>query len=243
MLYFTTHNYFLFTRKEFWFYNGEKIPEGTYNTFSATKRIYSPEIHYLQKYTTSIIDLSKTKEELFNAIHPRIRRYIRAAEKQDFQITIKRYPTETDCDFVFHSFNQFAKSKKIAPLNKKWLKAVIRTGNICFTEVNKGSTNINTHVYIFDDTRTIFTHVFYNSLITNERIRSDANQYLLWNDLLYFSEMGLKYYDFGGINLEKLPGISQFKLKFGGTIEEYYRYIKTPYLIYLIVKLYKWIFK
>ena len=232
MLDITTHKYFVFTRKEFWFYNGEKVTEGTYNVFSAAKKINEPNIHFLTKYTTAIIDLTKPSEELFESIQPRIRRYIRAAEKQELECIQIQRPSSLDCDEVIRSFNVFAKSKKIPSLNKKWLSALIKTGNVCFTKVNANSTNIITHVYVFDNDRTIFTHTYHNPAILNERLRSDANQYLLWKDILFFKAIGKVYYDFGGVNIEKLPGISQFKLKFGGNIEEYYRYIKTSFIFF-----------
>src|ERR1700748_2545590 len=109
MLDLTTHNYSVFTRKEFWFYDGEEIDEGTYNVFSATKKINEPNVHFLTKYTTAIIDLSKSIEDLFEAIHPRIRRYIRAAEKQNLECVQIMNPSFTDCEEVIRLFNVFAK--------------------------------------------------------------------------------------------------------------------------------------
>ena len=46
-------------------------------------------------------------------------------------------------------------------------------------------------------------------------------------------------YDFGGINPEKVPGISQFKLNFGGEVEGKYRFIQTSNLVYFLIRLFK----
>ena len=126
MLQFTTHNYPFLTRNEVWFFNGEEIKNGAYTMFSAAKKVIDLNVLNLQKYTTSIIDLSKSEEELFNAIHPRIRRYIRAAEKQGIKVRQKLEPSFSDCEYALTCFNKFARGKNISALSKKWLDSLIK---------------------------------------------------------------------------------------------------------------------
>src|SRR5258706_12344152 len=96
MLSFTTHHYGFFSRKEIWFYNGEPVAEASYNMFSAAKKVIGPNVIDLQRYMTTVIDLSRTKEELFNSIQERIRRYIRAAEKQGLEVTQSLEPSASE---------------------------------------------------------------------------------------------------------------------------------------------------
>jgi lipid II:glycine glycyltransferase (peptidoglycan interpeptide bridge formation enzyme) len=65
------------------------------------------------------------------------------------------------------------------------------------------------------------------------------NKYLHWKDILLFKQMNLLEYDFGGIDLERVPGISQFKLSFGGRIETVNNYIRIKPFLKPIFKFYK----
>jgi hypothetical protein len=43
-----------------------------------------------------------------------------------------------------------------------------------------------------------------------------ANQYLLWQAIVHLKQSGLRWFDLGGVNEEKTPGISAFKLGLNG---------------------------
>ena len=243
MLEITTHNFLFFTRKEFWFYDGEKITEGTYNTFSAAKKINEGNITYLQKYQTTQIDLSKTEEDLFKAIHPTFRYDIRTAEKQNFKYISFDQPTNNDCKMLIESYNSFARSKNLKSYNRRWITALKKAGKLYFTKILLGNIILITHVYVFDNETILLSNSFHNPEFTNDRIRSEANKLLHWKDVLLFKSRNFKTYDFGGINPEKLPGVSKFKLNFGGEVTERYRYIKTSPLFLKFVTLYKTLIK
>lgn len=239
MLEITTHRFPFFTRKEFWFYEGENINEGTYNMFSVAAKLPEKNACYVQKYQTSVIDLHQGEQDLFQRIHPRYRSYIRAAEKNNLEYAPVTQPTKEDCSRLAATFKTFAKHKTILPIRNSWIKALHQSKNICFTKIRMNETDIITHVYLFDKSNIILTHTFHNLDFKDERVRSDANKLLHWKDILLFKKMNYQQYDFGGINPEKLPGISNFKLNFGGEVKEYYRYIQTTSLLFLISNLYK----
>ncbi len=239
MLAITTHKFLFFSRKEFWFYDGEKINEGSYNVFSVAKKITDTNVQLLQKYSTCIIDLSKKEEGLFLDIQPRYRSYIRSAEKEKFICTHSIKVRGDELKHLCNSFNKFAELKKIKPIRYSWLKSLNHTQNICLTKMKLDQTDIITHIYIFDNDTIILSQTFHNIDFKDERIRSNANKLLHWKDILLFKTMGFKYYDFGGINPEKLPGISKFKINFGGEVKEYYRYIKTPSFFFFLSNIYK----
>jgi len=55
-----------------------------------------------------------------------------------------------------------------------------------------------------------------------------ANQYLLWRAISLLKELGLRWFDLGGINEEHTPGISAFKLGLNGSryelVGEYWKW-------------------
>jgi len=235
----TTHNSFLFTRKEFWFYNGEEIKEGTYNVFSAAKQINEQHVNYFEKYQTTEINLSKTEEELFNAIHPTYRYDIRSSEKHNFQNLYFQNPTDQQCKTLIKSYNAFAKTKGLNSYSRRWVSALQESGNFCFTKILLADTVLATHVYVFDKKNIMLANSFHNPEFQNSRLRSEANKLLHWKDILLFKKNNFCYYDFGGVNHKKLPGVSKFKLNFGGEKRENYRYIKTSFLFFKMINTYK----
>jgi lipid II:glycine glycyltransferase (peptidoglycan interpeptide bridge formation enzyme) len=44
-----------------------------------------------------------------------------------------------------------------------------------------------------------------------------ANQFLLWHTVLWLRRNGIRWFDLGGIDEVRLPGIADFKLGMGGT--------------------------
>ena len=235
MLVFTTHKYLLFTRKEIWFYNGEPLTKGTYSTFSAAKKLYGNNNQRYEKYITSIIDLTKSDEDLFNAIHPTYRYDIRSAEKKNLEHIILQHPNKNDCENLIKSYNLFAREKELAPMNTKYIFALQKTGNLCITKAELNGVEISTHLYIFDKNTISLSNSFNNVNFTDSKIRSEANKWLHWKDLLQFKKTDFKIYDFGGLNPKKLPGVSKFKMSFGGETVENYRFIITsPFIFNLL---------
>jgi len=239
MLIFTTHNYLLFTRQEIWFYNGEPIKEGTYNVFSSAKIISEGNNKFQEKYNTSIIDLLKPEEELFKAIHSTFRYDIRSAEKKNILHKTILITKKEDCNDLIKAYNSFAKSKNMPTINPQHILALQKTGNIYITKVLLNGMEVSTHIYIFDENIISLASSFHNVNFTDDKLRSEANKYLHWKDILLFKSMGFKQYDFGGLNQKKLPGVSKFKINFGGETVENFRFIKTSAFIFYLISIFK----
>ncbi|MBI2966896.1 MAG: hypothetical protein HYY40_03660 [Bacteroidetes bacterium] len=239
MISLTTHKILFFTRKEFWFYDGEKINEGTYNVFSAAKKIYDRHSKYFTKYRTTQIDLFKAESELLKAIHPRLRYDIRLAEKKKMEFVAIADPTETECVEITNHFNLFIKSKPITPMAKRWLLSVRKSGKLFITKIKFNNENVVTHIFIINGNVVLNTQSFINPFFTIDDILKFANKLLHWKDIMYFKEMGFRYYNFGPVS-DQLKGITQFKTNFGGGEEEYYRYIiANPFIFSLVTMLKK----
>jgi lipid II:glycine glycyltransferase (peptidoglycan interpeptide bridge formation enzyme) len=239
MLLFTTHNYFVFTRKEIWFYNGEPVKEGTYNVYAAAKKISNENNKFQEKYKTSVIHLSKLEEELFKAIHATYRYDIRSAEKKNILHKTILNPKKEDCIELVKSYNFFAKSKNMPTMSLRRILALQKTSSIYITKALQDEKEISTHVYIFDENIISLASSFHHIDFTDGKIRSEANKYLHWKDILLFKSIGFQQYDFGGVNEKKHPGISKFKLSFGGEPVENYRFIKTSTFIFYLITILK----
>jgi len=239
MVEFTTHNYLLFSRKEVWFYNGELLRPATYTVFSAAKKVHPSHNRFLEKYHTSAVDLQKKEEDLFGAIHATYRYDIRVAEKQDLRTVTYLNLSKMDCLTLVEEYNQFAREKNLEFMQPEWALAIRGKRNICFTRVFKNHTLIVTHIYIFDEHTISLSSSFHNIHFKEDKLRSEANKFLHWRDMVFFKAMGFKAYDFGGLNLQKLPGVSKFKMNFGGETVENYRFIKASAFVFNLVALIK----
>lgn len=235
----TTHNFLWFKRKEVWFYKGGPVNEEAYTVFSVSSLPCTGNCRFHEKYQTSVIDLSKTETELFNAIHPTYRYDIRAAQKKGLKSSLFPSLTASDCLELIKGYNLFAAEKKIPNINERLLKALQKKGNILFSKVFYENADVATHIYIFDSETISLFSSFHNVNFSDIKIRSEANKLLHWEDITYAKRNEFKKYDWGGVNPAKLPGVSKFKMNFGGETVENFRYIKTSNLIYRIIKLFK----
>lgn len=239
MIEFITHKAPFFSRKEVWFYNGEAPGSAAYMTFSAARKVLEGKNVFLERYQTCIIDLGKSEDELYKGIHPTYRYDIRNAEKQGIEVEFCISPESEACDKLALDYNVFAKKKKLGNLSCRWLRTIAKSGNLAYSRALYEDTIVATHLYLFDKKTVSLVSSFHNTDFDNDKIRSEANKLLHFKDVLYFKRMGLKYYDFGGLNRKKLPGVSKFKTSFGGEIIENFRYIQTSQLLYRLIQILK----
>jgi len=150
MLIFTTNNYFLFTRKEIWFYNGEPVKEGIYNVYTASKKAPIGENKFQEKYQTPIINLLKSEDELFKSIHSTFRYDIRSAEKKQILYKAILNSQKKDCKELLYAYNEFAKHKKLPKMSLQRILALQKTGNLYITKAMLDGIEISTHIYLFD---------------------------------------------------------------------------------------------
>lgn len=239
MLEVVTHNWLGFIRKEIWFYDGGKYEPGAYTVFCAAQEIPLGECRYLEKYATSVIDLQKDETDLLGAIHPTYRYDIRSAERQGVVQEVVETPTAEDCKELLTGYAAFARSKKLVPLSGRLIDALRKNGRLRITKARAGNQVVATHVYICDSSLVSLLASFHGPGADNAKLRSEANKFLHWKDMLYFKASGLRKYDFGGVNPVKLPGISKFKTSFGGSLTHNYRLIQTPPYLYTFISLFK----
>lgn len=182
---------------------------------------------YNNAFSTILLDLQKSENDLLGAMNAGTRYKIRKAAKEGFSCEV---PVQIDssviltfCDF----YNHFAVQKGICRLNYsdagRYASVNMLDLSMCREESGKA---VVWHSHIIAGGRARLWHSA--SLSPSHKDSKSrnaigrANRYLHWHDILRFGAAGFAYYDFGGwydgrSDLAKL-GINNFKEEFGGRI-------------------------
>lgn len=171
------------------------------------------------------VDLKQREEVLFASIKKGTRYEIkRALERDDNSILNVDSPTDEQIiDFKRH-FDSFAVSKGISTANVSKMIALRDIGSLCFTIANKENKIMTWHVYICDHkgirARLLYSLRVMDSADSKEDMAFSGrqNRLLHWKDILYFKELGIQKYDFGGAGTKntEIEMITKFKKEFGG---------------------------
>jgi hypothetical protein len=197
----------------------------------------NPAAASYEKLFTILIDLAKNEKDLFSEIRKNTRYEInRAGNKDGIEGKTLLNTGEYDLakiDQYIAFFNQFAVSKRRSTINYGDLNQFIEKKNICIRYACLDNDILTMHAYIISD-NTARLHqsssLFRNSDNAEYRnMIARANRYLHWDDIQYFKNIGLSWYDLGGWyggneNQEQLS-INVFKESFGGVLKEEYSYI------------------
>lgn len=186
---------------------GRKI--GSLLEFSGFKK--NPRV---TPYHTSIVSLKESEEEIREKIHRDCRRVLRKVEKMGIEI---REGTSDEFFSVIESLYAFAKTRKAfkgldstefaktQQLLAQNEKAIVL---IAYYDGQPVTAHATTH---FGTTAVpILT-------ASNETgLRCGASYLLWWKAYLMAKNLGMKYYDLGGIDPDKNPGGYLFKKRMGG---------------------------
>ncbi|MFA5829811.1 MAG: peptidoglycan bridge formation glycyltransferase FemA/FemB family protein [Candidatus Gracilibacteria bacterium] len=189
----------------------------------------SAHAHY-QPESTLILDLSQSPEELLKQMKPKGRYNIKIAQKHGITICVSDtaqdlknfyqllHQTTTRDQFSGHALEFYQNMLTIlGPQKAKLYLAEYQTQPV------GSSTSPGPHI-IAGLIATYFkdTAIYYFGASSNEYRNTMAPYLLQWQAILDAQKLGYKYYDFLGIAPEDQPnhpwaGVSDFKLKFGGT--------------------------
>lgn len=195
--------------------------------------------HGFQPDETLILDLTKSKEQLLKEMKPKGRYNIRLAEKKGVKVS-----KSTDIEAFYKILLETTNRDGFSPHNqnyyKNMLKYLPKTAVLYIAEHEgrpvAGVLNTN-----YSNCAT-----YYFGASSDENRSLMAPYLLQWIAITEAKEQGLKTYDFLGISPENAKnhpwkGVSQFKLKFGGTRKTYQKakeYSLSP-LLHFLYKLYK----
>ncbi|SEO72389.1 lipid II:glycine glycyltransferase FemX [Propionispora vibrioides] len=196
----------------------------TLSRFTNRKILYDLGFCPIYEYGSSIIDLTKSEEELFEGVHSKHRNVIRKAVKEGVQI-VEDTSVEAISTYFDLSQETYARSN-IPGVAKQELihhyQALAATGNCrIFFAVHQGCFQAAAFMLVSKNNA-----VYWHGASKNKPIPGSANL-LHWEIIKKFKRENILYYDFGGIILDaptgsKERGVSLFKTRFGGTINSFF---------------------
>ena len=170
----------------------------------------------VQPSQTLILDLTKSEEEILQAMHQKTRYNIRLAEKKGVKIV------EAGAD-RFEEFWQLLTSTgdrdNFNLHGRSYYQAMLKMDNnfvkLLFAEY-RGKPLAGNLVVFFGDTA---TYIHGGSSGNNREAM--APYAMQWHTIKLAKQAGYKYYDFHGIDENKWPGVTRFKMGFGGQVVKY----------------------
>ncbi len=159
---------------------------------------------------TSILDLTKTEDELLKAMHQKTRYNIRLAEKKGVEII----EAGKDDFEKFWQVMQETKDRDGFRLHDKehYRKMLEIDFQKLFLAKYDGKIIAGIIAAFFGDTA-----VYVHGASSNQHRETMAPYLLQWHVIKKAKTEGFKYYDFYGTDESKWPGVTRFKQGFGGS--------------------------
>lgn len=242
-----TYRKFGFRIRHIWFYGSGTVSDAKQQDiiyYHAVKEDNAEGI--VNKQYSLISDLEQDEEQLWKGIRKNFRYQIRRAEKENIEVRTFRGLEIRNEEGLFDKFveiyNTMYKDKHMKTVfNVKLVTEYMKENRIIFTIACADGEPLVFHSYLYDNDK---TRLFYSASPFREETEQAVkigrmNKYLHWRDLLFFKNMGVKEYDWGGIfSFTEPNGIDHFKQGFGGVDIEYYNIvIGTSFLGKVIEKL------
>ena len=179
--------------------------------------------HAMSPATTSLIDVTKTEDELLAAMHPKTRYNIKVAEKHG--VTVREDAWPEDIDAFLKLMKETGERDAFTPLSLPYLRATFESLKIegvtrLYLAEAEGKVLAASMVMAFGDTMT------YLHGASSSKSRELMAPYALhWAAIQQAKREGFKYYDLWGCNPENKSsfyykpsweGITRFKEGWGG---------------------------
>ncbi|MFA6097956.1 MAG: peptidoglycan bridge formation glycyltransferase FemA/FemB family protein [Patescibacteria group bacterium] len=179
------------------------------------------EAGFVQPRDSWYLDLSKSEEELIQAMHQKTRYNIRLAEKKDVHVRVSNNPKDFE---IFWQLNKMTSERDQFQTHsqdyyQKMLETLLPAGfqKIFIAEYEGKSIAANIVVFYGD------TATYLHGASADEYRNVMAPHLLQWRQIQEAKKLGLRYYDFwgvapeGSIKEKAWAGITRFKKGFGGT--------------------------
>jgi lipid II:glycine glycyltransferase (peptidoglycan interpeptide bridge formation enzyme) len=166
----------------------------------------------IQPSKTRILDLEKSEEELLKEMHSKTRYNIRLAKRKGVEIISAS--TKADVDIFFNLLKTTGERNKFSLHQEKHYRNLYEKGKdkvkIYFAKHNEDII-AGAMFSFFGDTVT-----YLHGASANKKRNLMAPHLLQWHTILKAKNKDFQYYDFGGIDEKKWPGVTRFKAGFGG---------------------------
>lgn len=175
---------------------------------------FKKSLKEIQSSKTIILDIDKSKEELLEQMHHKTRYNIRLAEKKGVTVQEIDLKDKESINIFINLLEQTAQRDKFYIHSKehyqKMLEVLGKDGIVKLFLAKYQDKIIAGTLNSFFNQTAIYLHG-----ASDYSHRNLMASYLLqWQAIIQAKEQGLKYYDFGGINQEKWPGVTRFKKGF-----------------------------
>ena len=166
----------------------------------------------IQPSKTRILDLEKSEEELLEDMHSKTRYNIRLSKRKEVEIISAK--EDADIDVFINLLKTTGERNKFSLHQEKHYTNIYKSGKdkIKIFFAKHGDDIIAGAMFSFFGDTVTYLH----GASANEKRNLMAPHLLQWQTILKSKEKGFKYYDFGGINEKKWPGVTRFKAGFGG---------------------------
>ncbi|MEK7578640.1 MAG: peptidoglycan bridge formation glycyltransferase FemA/FemB family protein [Patescibacteria group bacterium] len=172
---------------------------------------------HIQPLRTVIINLGLSEEDLLLRMHHKARYNIRLADKKELRLEESR-----DTNIFWELLQRTAKNDRFYTHTKDYyikLLKFFRSGELetkLFFVLRNGKHIAGAIVMTYGDT------VYYlHGAMDREYKEFMAPYFMHWEIIKKFKVLGFKSYDLWGIDARKWPGVTRFKLGWGGDVKEY----------------------
>jgi peptidoglycan pentaglycine glycine transferase (the first glycine) len=179
----------------------------------------------IQPRRSVILDLDKPEEELLGAMHHKTRYNIKVAQKHG--IVAKPGPS---FDTFWSLLQKTAKRDRFASHEKGYYKKLLESFGDQSLKIDlmlamkdeRPLSDARDHALAGAIVLTMDDTAYYMHGASDHEYRALMAPYALhWDLIKYLKEHGVKHYDFWGIDAQKWPGVTRFKLGWGGRQIEY----------------------
>ncbi|MEK7615813.1 MAG: peptidoglycan bridge formation glycyltransferase FemA/FemB family protein [Patescibacteria group bacterium] len=175
---------------------------------------YQKSSKNVQPHRTVVLDLTNSEDALLSAMHHKTRYNIRVAEREH---VVVEQSTDTN---IFLSLMKKTTARDKFHTHSEWYYHRLMASRGLDTKLwiawHDGKPIASAITLTYGDT------AYYLHGASDYEYRSLMGPYLLhWKILLNFKHLNFKLYDFWGIDAKKWPGVTRFKLGWGGRTIEY----------------------
>lgn len=173
---------------------------------------HDPRVHI---YRTMRVDLSLSLEKIRAGLHPRWRNYLRTAEKTNYNLlegtNIELYETFLTLYRQMMARKQFETTVNVDDF--KFIQRQLASNlkmRVLVCEKDGRALNALVISQVGD------TGIYLLAATGTDGLKERGAHLLQWRAMQFLKERGCRWYDLGGINPDKNPGVFQFKSGLGG---------------------------
>lgn len=212
-------------------------------TFRACKHKITLPGFRCEEFTTLVIDLNQSVEDIWRSLNDTCRNGISQARRSAVKMKINENYEEI---WRMNEAFRVQKGVNVTRISVDYMK---KYGTLFVAELDN---EIVAGRFYLDDAHNFRTLISVSNRLSVDKNRArmigNINRWLTWESLVYAKEMGIKEFDLGGFYTGNVPdpqkeAINQFKKSFGGVLVTHYQYQKEYMIFYTMLKKIYWFLK